>query len=301
MIKDQLDKLLWLHDTIKSHPGITFKEINAQWRKHSLSDGLDMPRSTFNLWKEKIEDLLNVEITCENHKEYSGYTVKYINKIYRSNINEWVLSSLSINSQVSKEKKLYQRIQLEEIPSGQKYLQPIIEAMKKNRVIKFPYQKFNDEKPKTRTLEPYCVKVSERRWYVVGLVRDENKLKTFALDRFKDIEITKQRFQFPKTFSINEHFKYSYGIYGGKGFEPVNIRLRAYDKMVKYLRTLPLHSSQEEVLKTDTYSEFILTIAASLDLKQYFLSQGNELEVLEPQSLRDEIKAMLINAAKRYE
>ena len=301
MLTEQLSKLLWLNNTIKEKPGITYKEINERWRRSSLSEGMNMPRSTFNFWKDRVEELFNVEIICKNHKEYSGYTIKNLDKIYRSNINEWLLSTLCIKSQISKEKKLYKRIQLEDIPSGQKYLLPIIDAMKKGKAVTFLYQKFIDEEPEQRYVEPYCVKVSERRWYLIGRDTAKEDLRTFALDRFLSFDITKQRFKFPKTFSINEHFKYSYGIYGGKGFEPVSIRLRAYDKMVKYLRTLPLHSSQEEVLKKDSYSEFTLTMAISYDLKQYFLSQGDQIEILEPHSLRDDIKAMLINAVRRYE
>lgn len=76
--------------------------------------------------------------------------------------------------------------------------------------------------------------------------------------------------------------------------------MKAYGIMKDLLRTLPLHSSQREIQKEKDYSIFTVTMGISFDLKQYFLAQGSDIEILEPESLRNSIHNMLQEACERY-
>lgn len=56
------------------------------------------------------------------------------------------------------------RILCEEVPSSQKWLTPIITAMKDGCIIEMSYQSFNRDQPDTFKAEPYCVKMSQVRY-----------------------------------------------------------------------------------------------------------------------------------------
>ena len=299
-MRNPVENYVWLVDTIRTSNGITLNELREEWRNSNSNDGkTDLPRSTFMDWKREAEEFLGISIDFRRVGKRNEYFISE-DSVVNSNIPDWVLRSLRISMQISDAKKMHERIQMEEVPSGDKYLMPLISAMKKNRIINLEYKKFIDTAPETWPVKPYCVKMFEKRWYVIGYNIVKRALRTYALDRIQSLEITKERFRMPETFSIQKHFEHSYGIYGGKEFKPEEIRLRAFGTMRNYLRTLPIHSSQQEVLDNDTYSEFTYTMAITLDLKQYFLSQGDWIEILEPQSLREDIKDRLQKAINRY-
>lgn len=67
-----------------------------------------------------------------------------------------------------------------------------------------------------------------------------------------------------------------------------------------YLRNLPLHPSQQEIVTTDTYIDFEMYISHTYDFIQELLSKGSTVEVLEPQSLRDLMKAEIEKMQKLY-
>ena len=78
------------------------------------------------------------------------------------------------------------------------------------------------------------------------------------------------------------------------------VRLKVYGMQVQYFRSLPLHSSQKEVETHDDYSVFSYFLTTDYDFKQDILSFGDKVEVLEPMSLREEIKGMINKMLNRY-
>jgi predicted DNA-binding transcriptional regulator YafY len=70
---------------------------------------------------------------------------------------------------------------------------------------------------------------------------------------------------------------------------------------VEYLRTLPLHRSQEEVLtKHKQFSEFQYRLCLTPELSTQLLAMGENVEVLEPMELREEIKRRLEECLTKY-
>ena len=102
-------------------------------------------------------------------------------------------------------------------------------------------------------------------------------------------------------FHAEAFFKKYFGVFITEDQPVERIVLRAYPPMTNYLRTLPLHHSQKEITITDNYSDFEFLIVPSFDFRQAILKEGSELEVIEPQSFRDEIKQELTKAMKHYQ
>ena len=65
-------------------------------------------------------------------------------------------------------------------------------------------------------------------------------------------------------------------------------------------RKQPLQSTLTEVKTKHDSSVFELHIRPSFDFKQAILAMGANVEVLEPQSLRDEIKSILTDMMQKY-
>ena len=81
------------------------------------------------------------------------------------------------------------------------------------------------------------------------------------------------------------------GIFVNDELKPQKVRIRVYGNQVEYLRSLPLHRSQREVLtKYGQYSEFEYYVCLTPELSTQLLAMGEKVEVLEPQELRDDMK-----------
>ena len=83
--------------------------------------------------------------------------------------------------------------------------------------------------------------------------------------------------------------------------EPLTIRLKAYKEKPNYLRSLPLHHSQCEIESNNDYTIFEYKISPTYDFIQEILSHGNQLEVLSPETFRQQIKAIIQEMNTFYE
>jgi len=71
--------------------------------------------------------------------------------------------------------------------------------------------------------------------------------------------------------------------------------------MPKYLRALPLHSSQKETVIDEETSIFEYMVKPTFDFKQEILSFGDDLIVEEPKWFRDEVKEIIDSMDNNYE
>jgi predicted DNA-binding transcriptional regulator YafY len=122
----------------------------------------------------------------------------------------------------------------------------------------------------------------------------------YALDRIISVQETNDRFEFPKGFDTELFFQDYYGVLCGSPDKPERIVVRAYPPFTHYLRTLPLHHSQKELQSTPEYADFEFYLRPTFDFLQELFSQVHEVEVLKPDSLRNEMKELLAKTIERY-
>ena len=290
---------IWLTDTIYRSGGITLQELNARWVKTELSEGLPMTRMTFNRHRIAIEEIFDINIECQRK---GGYTYHIENEeILKSNsLKHWMIDTLSVSNVLMESSSLKNRILLENIPSGREHLQPIINAMKQEKKLMIEYLKFGKQNVRRIVVEPYAIKVFKQRWYLLGNDDKWELPAVYALDRIKNLEKTDETFEYPKDFNAKEFFKDCYGVLCGSNDAAQKIIIRAYPQYVNYLRTLPLHSSQKELNSCSDYADFELYLRPTFDFRQELLSQGDEVEILQPESFREEMKSLLEKMLKRY-
>jgi predicted DNA-binding transcriptional regulator YafY len=206
-----------------------------------------------------------------------------------------------VNNLINESHKLKQRILFEEIPSGQRYLTPIIEAMRDDLAIELTYQSFWRVKPETYEIEPYCVKIFKQRWYVVARAPHHNELRIYSLDRIKNLRITENHFGIPVGFSSERYFENAFGIIVEDNLEPCAVQIKVFGKQRQYFRTLPLHSSQKETEIAKEHSVFSYFLSPTFDFRMELLSQGGDVEVLSPDWFRNGIKAIVAQMNNLYQ
>lgn len=122
-----------------------------------------------------------------------------------------MLAALRLNSLLNESAGLKDRIIFENVPSSQKYLSTVIQAIRDGKAINVTYQSFRKQAPETLVLEPYFLREYKRRWYLYAHKDDDEGPHMFALDRIQSMEIGKTDFSLPEEFNARGYFA---GIYG---------------------------------------------------------------------------------------
>ena len=291
---------VWLTDTIYRSGGISFQELNERWVRTEMSGGMPMTKLFFNRHKKAIEEMFGISIECQRKGGYIYY-VEDSDFMRNNSLLNWMVDSLSVGSMLMESSSLKNRIILENIPMGKQYLQPIISAMKQDHKLLMTYHKFGQREGYTIPIEPYAIKVFKQRWYLVAMSPKRETPSVYALDRIEHLEETEESFQFPEDFDAEAFFRDCYGVLSGTGDKAQRIVVRAFAPYMNYLRTLPLHHSQKEVLSTDEYADFEFYLRPTFDFRQELLAQAHDVEVLQPAKFREEMKVTLEKMLSRYQ
>lgn len=300
---------IWLIETIYEAGKITFAEINEKWLRTEESEGIELSRTTFNRHRDAILDMFGVIIECDRKDGYRYYI--YNKDVLNDNsVANWLFSTLSVGNMLDENVGVQDRILLESIPSGNQDLRLIIKAMRENRRMMITYRRYGAASANSFPVAPYCVKLFKRRWYV--LVRfdrpsyrdngngDKEALSILSLDRIENIELLKEKFTINPEFDAVTFFNECFGIVVGDGTKPVHIVLRAYGMEPHYLRDLPIHHSQREIISTEEYTDFELFMRPTSDFKASLMSRGEWLQVISPDWLALDMQNWLQAAINRY-
>ena len=289
---------IWIINTIYRSKYITLQELNERWVQTEMSEGMPMNRITFNRHRAAIEEMFDISIECQRKGGYLYY-IENEEVFKNNNLQHWLLDSLSISNMLMESSLLKERIMLENIPAGKQYLQPIINAMKQGHKLQMTYHRFGQQESYTITIEPYAIKVFKQRWYLLAKNPKREAPTVYALDRVKQLMETEETFQFPEDFNTEAFFKDCYGVMNTDD-KAQRIVIRANAPYMNYVRTLPLHHSQKEINNTPEYSDFEFYLRPTFDFRQELLSQGEQIEILEPESFRHETAALHERILKRY-
>lgn len=295
----QFKEYIWLVNTIYKARKISLKDINEQWLQTEMSEGVEINRTTFYRHRCAIEDIFGVYIDCDR-KAGNKYFIGNREVLHEDSVQNWMLTTLSVSNLLSESMSLNDRILLESVPSGGGMLETVIKAMKESRKLSFSYQKYGKQQPDAdREVSPYCVKFFRQRWYVLGPIAN-GEMRLFSLDRMGDVTLQKEKFKMDKNFDAIAYFSESYGVMVDHRVNTERIVLRAYGLEPYYLRDLPLHHSQREIRTTDEYCDFELRLKPTSDFKGKLLQRAEWIEVLEPQSLIDDIITLHQRSINRY-
>lgn len=302
MATNLMSKYVWLVDTIHRAGKISFDEINRKWVENDMSNGAEIPKRTFHKWRIAIEELFGLIIENENCGAYRYYIYNE-EELSQKGIRSWLLDTIGTGNLLANSISIKDRIILEHVSSDNLCLETIINAIKTNHVVHFTYHNYWYDSYHEHSVQPYCLKMFRRRWYLVGCSLSSGKLLVYCLDRMENIEKTDRRFVFPHDFSAEEFFRDCFGVIVGDSDnqDPVHIKIKVSVHQANYLRALPFKEGhQTEVERNDEYSIFDIYLRPTFDLEQEILWNGEEVEVLEPLEFRERIAARIELMGKNY-
>ena len=282
---------------LRKHPA-SFAEISdyLAFESDLQEYNFNVSKRTFQRDLEDIRSLYDIDIQFAFSEK-----VYFINLDEKSNVNERILESFDIFNALNLSDRLSNNIHLEKRrPQGTENLYGLLHSIKNQSQIKFTYQKFWEEELTKRNAAPYALKEFRNRWYVLANDLKDNQIKSFALDRLSELNITKKKFRLPDDFNINEHYKYCFGIISPNGHKPEEIILSFEPFQGKYIKTLPLHESQEILIDNENELRIKLTLFITHDFFMELLSHGENLRVIKPDSLINDLKSTFNKVLNLY-
>lgn len=268
---------------------MTLDELYDAWERSSLYEDIGKPlsRRTFQRWREETELLFDVKIGWKDGYRY------YIEDdgSESDSISSWLIHTLSVSNTVESFKNQRDHILLEEVPTGTEYLETILEAIRDRYQLKVTYHNFKSKDANLPAIvNPLCVKLSERRWYVVvDFAEKENYRRVMSLDRIEELEMLDSSFTMPPDFNARRHFKDSYGITVMQDKPAEKVVLKVPDSAVPYLRSLPFHTSQREIRKEEGYVFMEYTLKITDELAYALLRHASRSEIIQPVELREKV------------
>ena len=288
MGKELFSRYVWLLETIHRAGKITFEEINARWLRSELSGGETLSLRTFHHHRDAIEELFDINIECIKRGGYCYY-IEDTEELEKGCVRKWLLNSFAVDNLIVESRKLKSRILLEEVPSGKRYLIPLIEAMRDGMIVEVDYQSFRQQVPANFEIEPYCLKLFRQRWYVVARSPHYNRVMIYSLDRILDLEVSEKTFYYPEEFNPQSYFDACFGIVADDDIGIETVQLKVYAPQDKYFDALPLHHSQRTVEVTEGHTVYEYRIRPTYDFVQELLSHGADVEDLQPSLLRSRL------------
>lgn len=143
MAKNQLKKCLWVLDTIYRTGGISYKNIADRWeREHGHDEMGKLSNSTFRYYIDLLQDLFDVNIDCITSDGYK-YRITSEHDLDGRQAKSWLLSAFAVNNVLNGNRALEGRVIYEDIPSGEKFLLPILDAMRLGHEIDIVHTPFH--------------------------------------------------------------------------------------------------------------------------------------------------------------
>lgn len=170
---------------------------------------------------------------------------------------------------------------------GLENITPLFEAIVNKQVLNIRYKSFKKYKPITCEVHPYYLKQYNNRWFLFGWNTEFGAITNFALDRIEAVShILGEYKPKPAGLDFDEYFDDVVGVTIPKG-KVEHIVMRVAPDRYPYIKNKPLHPSQHNYDKEFRIS---IDVIPNNELIALLLSFGSQLEVLEPQDVREMMK-----------
>lgn len=188
-----------------------------------------------------------------------------------------------------------------ELLTGIQWLDILYKAIINKTTLLLTYQSFKARQASDIIFYPYLLKEYRNRWFILGMKKQGKEIITFALDRIQHIEpAPEHKFSDPKNFDSSIYFNNIIGVTKNIGDSPKVIRFKASRQQAPYIKTKPIHPSQQEEEAVADGVIFSITVIPNFELERELLGFGNGLKVLSPESLVRRLKKITADMHEVY-
>ena len=183
---------------------------------------------------------------------------------------------------------------------GLEFLGELIDSAIHHQPLRILYRSYYGIEHNT-IVHPYHIKQFNNRWFLLGLEETDNgnRLTNKALDRI--VKFSRANVSFiPNTeVDFREYFKDIVGVTVPKEHPVAEKVVLKFDAArFPYIVSKPIHPSQEVINEEDCTLQ--ISVRPNKELESRIFSYGPQVEVLEPEWLRQQIEGKIEETLKKY-
>ena len=172
---------------------------------------------------------------------------------------------------------------------GTNHLFGLLHAIQNSHPVTFDYQKFGASHPSSKKVNPIGLKEYKNRWYLITQF-NEDEIRTFGLDRIENLKIPTGKFRLVQKIDLKKTYDGVFGISNEEGKPIETVELHFGVLKGKYIKSMPLHEQQVILFDDDQQGLRIsINVKINYDLISEILSHGDEVQVISPLHLRENI------------
>jgi predicted DNA-binding transcriptional regulator YafY len=174
----------------------------------------------------------------------------------------------------------------------------ICDCIRHGRTIKVIYNSRSSGQSMERLLDPYDLFWSEGDLYLAAYCHNNKEVRSFKANRFTSVKKTPGHFTRQTDFDLQGYLGCSWRVW--RGTEALEVKILAQPPASLLFIETSYHESQQVTRQPDGSVLVSVKTVDTPELRSWLLSWGSQVEVLEPQSLRVEIKRELLSTLESY-
>lgn len=278
----------------------TFEQLSDHLEQASEIDGRDYTISIRTLQRD-IKDIysqLNIEIV-NDRKGDRCYRI--VDQQDRTGFGSRMLESYQVIHAINASYDFQDIVFLENRqPKGLEHFHALLHGIRNKRITEITHKKYSDTVSTKRVVHPLALKEALGRWYLIAVDTKDNQLKTFGLDRIAEVLVHKIRYREKYDIDFRKKYRDSFGVLTHDQLSIQHVILLFSYEQGQYVKTYPLHSSQRVIEENKHQVLVELDLYITYDFIKELLSFGSGLKVIEPASLKQDIKKILKKALEQY-
>lgn len=277
----------------------TFAEIQAHLKRHSEQTGYHLTTSNRTFKRD-----------CEEIAHHYNYDIQYDfpARVWRLTEREGapgsdrMLEAMEMQYALQLAEGLTRQVYFEpRKPAGTEHFYGLLHAIQNRFLVTFRYHKFWEADFTTRRVRPLALKEFRSRWYLLAREEHTDILKTFGLDRMDELEVLKKKFAEQARLDVAALYHDAFGILNDEEVAPQDVVLWFEPVQGGYVRTYPLHHSQQIVSEDAKGLTVRLHVRPEHDFVMELLSFGPQVKVLKPAALVRRVQHEHQQALAQYE
>lgn len=182
---------------------------------------------------------------------------------------------------------------------GLEHIDILYESIAGKKVLRILYKSFTAREANSFTVHPQLLKEYNNRWFLICLYK--GKIYNLALDRMEDIQTDEQAAYIDHHLDGDDYFKDVIGVTVSETLKPKNVVFFVDASNAPYVKTKPLHSSQEIISETEEGTLFKICVQVNYELERLLLGFGDCLVVHQPRKLRLRLQEKFRAGSRNYE
>ncbi len=189
-------------------------------------------------------------------------------------------------------------------PAFSERVHKLTRAWAERRVVTLEYEPAPyapDAVARQAVVRPYLIEPSlqTHALYLIGWDETRDALRTFKIERIRDVALTPRTFDLPEGKGVEGALRRAWDIIADQ--PPTPVVLRFTPAVASRVEEATWHASQQVVRESDGSSTWRGTVAGTIEIRLWILSWGDDVEVLEPAALREDVASTHRRAGTRYD